>query len=367
MEIKLIENKTIWDEFFISVGSPSFHHAWEWGDFQISQGREIMRLGLYKGSDLEAIALVVKIRSKRGDYLLIPHGPIFNIKTTKLTAVIPDNKKEEVMVQLKEIINYLKIISQKENYAFIRVAPIFNRDSFHDNLMKSAGLRTAPIYIHAETMLVIDLIKSEDEILNNMRKNHRYYIRKAIREGLAVTKHTNPETFDDFWELYKKTADRENFIPYSKSYIDQEFRTFNKYNNAIYFISGFHNSPENMIPPKFAQEGLSKKIAGSLVLFTDSSGFYHQGASVHTQYPAAYLLQWESILEAKKRGCQFYSLHGIYDPGRTPKAWQGLSLFKSGFGGFQVNYLYTHDFVVSPLSYLYSFAVDKYLSFKRGI
>src|SRR3989344_139003 len=103
------------------------------------------------------------------------------------------------------------------------------------------------------------------------------------------------------WKIYETTFNREGFTPYPKQFILKEFQAFNIDQNSIFFLG--------KVPSKFAQEGLPIFQAGSLVLFTKSSGFYHQGASVHSPYPVTYDLQWHSILEAKRRGCRFYNFY----------------------------------------------------------
>ena len=367
MKILPIASENEWNLFFESIGSPSFHQSWEWGVLQEQLGYKIMRLGLYNDENaLEMIALVVKIRSKRGSFLFVPHGPLFRIETDKLSQTIPDGKIEPYKSQLQFFRDYLIEQAKKEGFWFIRMASILNRTTMHAQLFKSLGFRTAPTYMHAETMWVVDITQSEDQILSAMRKNTRYLIRRAIREHISVTKHSSLDALEDFWELYQHTSYREKFTPYSKSYLQKEFESFHKNNNAIFFIGGFNKNIKDTIPANFAKEGTSRKIAGSLIVFTKSSGFYHQGASIHTPYPAAYLLQWESMKETKKRGCTYYSFHGIHDPGRTPKSWVGLSLFKHGFGGFPVEYLYTQDYIISPF-YYFSFIIDKWLTFRRGV
>jgi len=366
MNIREVTDKTECNAFFERIGAPSFHHSWEWGLFQHHSHKEIIRLGLYDGDRLVAIVLVVKIIAKRGKYLLVPHGPLFNIQSNTLTQYVTETIRARIQTQLAQITDYLIDLAKQEKFWFIRVAPAFNRDESHKKLFSNLGYQKAPIYVHAETMSVLDVTKSEEELMAGMRKNTRYYIRRAIKDGLQVSCHDSVEVADDFLTLYHTTAKREQFQPYSDEYIRHEFEAFNTTHNALFFLSGFHNSPKNIIPPKFAQEGASQILAGSLVIFTSSSGFYHQGASIHTPYPAAYLLQWHSILEAKRRGCHYYSFHGVYDQGRTPRAWKGLSLFKRGFGGIDVTYLYTQDYVISP-KYYFSFALDTYLNLKRGV
>ena len=204
--------------------------------------------------------------------------------------------------------------------------------------------------MHAERIWLLDITKNEDELLSQMRKTTRYLIRKAPKDGITIIKKTSKESVDDFWKLYEKTALREHFIPFSKQYITDEFTEFARNNNAVFF---------------FAKKG-EEYLASALIDFTKSTGFYHQGASVHTKYPAPYLLQWEAIKESKRRGCKSYNFWGILQPGRSPKNWQGLTMFKQGFGGFQTDYVTTQDYIISPKYYL-SYTYELYLKWKRGV
>lgn len=359
MIIKEISDRNTWDTFFNSVGSPSFHQSWAWGELQKSLGYQILRLGIYDNAKLVAIAMTIKIRSKRGNFLFIPHGPLFNIPTNKLSFSVDEKDIRFVTTGLRTLTDYLKECAITEGFSFIRVASVFTSNDKHCQIFSDLGYRKSPIYIHAETMWALDLTGSEESLLQNMRKTTRYLIRKGIRDGISIAKVTSGEAINNFWKLYKETYTREHFTPFPKSYIQSEFEAFNADKRAVFFFGD--------IPSKFAQEGISQTQAASLVLFTNSTGYYHQGASIHTQYPVAHVLQWHSILESKRRGCRYYNFYGIYKPGRTPVSWKGLSLFKQGFGGFEVDYLPTQDLVVSKAGYLKSYAIDRYLAWRRGI
>ncbi len=358
MIIQEITNKNIWNEFFSSNNAPSLHHTWAWGEFQKKLNYEILRLGIYDNKKLITIALVIKIRSKRGNFLFIPHGPIFNIPSENLSVTIQPNNESVILNVLNTVTNYLSELGQAEGYRFIRMAPILSNLPQHGDILKQAGYRTAPIYMHAETMWAVDISQSEEDLLKGMRKNTRYLVKKGIKDAIEITQYTTQESIDEFWRLYEQTFTREHFTPFPKSYINAEFEAFNAEKAATVLLG--------RMPSNFDQEGLSKYLAASLVLFTNTTGFYHQGASTHSEYPVTYQLQWQTMLEAKRRGCTYYNFYGIYKPGRTPRAWQGLSLFKRGFGGFEVDYIPTHDYVISPL-YIKSYLIDKYLAFKRGI
>jgi len=342
MIIKEINKYSDWTEFFNDLGSPSFLQSWEWGEVEKKQGYDVIRYGLYGENDLLAVFQIIKIRAKRGSFLFIPHGPIIKTQNSKLKA---QNFYETIK-------QYLITLAKKEGFDFIRISPILVDNEDSRRLFQSLGFRQAPIYMHAETVWVINLDQSEEELLAAMRKTTRYLIKKALRESVVIEKSTENSIINRFWEIYEKTAAREKFTPFSKSMITDEFNQFNQRQNAV-FLSGKSSQEKNY-------------LASALIVFTNSTAFYHQGASIHTKIPVTYLLQWEAIKEAKKRGCKYYNFWGILKKGRTPKAWSGLTLFKQGFGGQQIDYVPTQDYIVSS-KYWLTWTYENLLNLKRGV
>lgn len=360
MTVKPITSKKQWETFFDRCGSPSFHHSWEWGEFQASYGNPILRLGIFDTSKLCGICLVVKMRTKRGNFFLIPHGPIIaNTTRDRLDYTVEKKNYSQIKKTLHTLTEELKRLAQEEGYWFIRVASPFQNNKRSAQVFAELHYRTSPTYVHAESMHVISLKdKTDDQLLDEMRKNMRYYIRKAEREKLTVVQSSDINSLNDFWNLYKVTFQREQFVPYSKKYLRLEFEAFAKNNNVTIFLG--------KTPSKFAEIHPSNYLAGSFIVFTKSTAFYHHGASIHTNVPIAYKLQWDAIREAKRRGCVYYNLHGIYIPKRTPRSWPGLSQFKRGFGGAQMDYLPTQDYVLSK-KYAITYLADLYTNLKRGI
>ena len=91
-------------------------------------------------------------------------------------------------------------------------------------------------------------------------------------------------------------------------------------------------------------------MAAALVIFWSGIAFYHQGASLgeYAKHSVPYLIQWEVIKEAKRRGCKLYDFWGFTDPKKYPKhPWAGPTLFKMGFGGKPYEYVKTLDYVLS--------------------
>ena len=386
MDIKPIVSQSVWKEFFDNAGSPSFLQSWEWGEFQKSEGCEIERIGVYQDSTLQAIALIIKIKSKRGSFLFIPHGPI-----------IIQNSESKIQSLLETLLDYLASIAKDEGYSFIRIAPVLYDNDKNRAIFSNLGFRKAPIYMHAERMWVLPLTsevkgkhvnsktsevlhKTDDELLASMRKTTRYLIRKAQRDGVTIEKRIDEKAVDDFWKIYQETARREKFVPFSKKFIVDEFEAFNKSGNAIFLFGGvtgdlFERDPgsaqrasERALTGMRTDQApsLNSYLAAALIIFTKSTAFYHQGASIHSKIPVPYLLQWEAIKEAKKRGCTLYNFWGILQKGRTPKNWEGLTLFKTGFGGRQVDFVSTQDFIISKKYHL-TRLYEKFLSWRRGV
>lgn len=388
--ISNITDRTIWNNFFEEHCSPSFLQSWEWGEFQKTLGYKVLRLGVFENKNLVGIAQVIVIKSKRGSFLFIPHGPILHRETYNV------NRETSIM---QTILDYNKQIAQQNHCSFIRIAPIVENTPDKKMFFRDLGFRNAPIYMHAETVWTLPLEKSEDVLLQDMRKTTRYLIRKAEKDHVVIEKRTDPKVIDDFYHLYEETAKREHFVPFSRLYVKNEFESFYKTGNAVFLFGNIvanktfservsclseRDSMESSVSevegessgPTFAkghelisqENGLCNKncLASALIIFTKSTAFYHQGASIHSKIPVTYALQWEAIKEAKKRGCSFYNFWGIAPDENPNHPWAGLTQFKKGFGGKQIDYLPTQDLLLTPRYYL-TWIYEQYLRMKRKV
>ena len=121
---------------------------------------------------------------------------------------------------------------------------------------------------------------------------------------------------------------------------------------------------------------MNELVAGGIFIFWQGVGFYHHGASSlkYPKIPVSYLLLWEAIKEAKKRGCKKFNFWGIAPFKKTgdkevfekSHPWYGLSLFKTGFSGYAKEYVKTQDLVISG-KYWFSFLIEKIRKMKRGL
>ena len=95
-------------------------------------------------------------------------------------------------------------------------------------------------------------------------------------------------------------------------------------------------------------------IAGGLFVYLDEWGIYYYGASVNSyrNVMAPYLIQWEAIKEAKRRGCKHYDFLGIAPENAKNHPWKGVTEFKQKFGGRTVHYPQAKEMVLRPFWYL---------------
>lgn len=340
LRIEPVTLKQVWEDFMGKVKPQTFLHSWSWGEFHEKMGTKIFRFGMYDGENLLGVALILKTTARRGSFLFCPHGPILAADCDKNQA-------------LKTLFQHLKNVAREENCVFIRFSPMMEKSSEHEELFLQNGFRQAPIHMqHPELAWILDLSLAEETLMANMRKTTRYCIRKAEKDGVEVFSSNLPDDVEKFWEVYQETVDRQNFTPFSKTYLRTEMEVFGKNNEALFFFAKYNG----------------ELVATALIVFYNGSAFYHHAASIH-KYPkitAPYLLQWHIIREAQKRGCKFYDFWGVVPESDIRHPWAGLSLFKRGFGGGEHAYVHAKDLVLSP-KYWLSFVVETVRRKKRRL
>ena len=346
MTIKEIQNKKEWEGFLESIQEKTFLQSWNWGEFQKENKKKFWRLGLYEDGHLRAVGLVIKnpiftFGRYQKNFLFCPHGPL-----------VASPEAQERIRLLKIFLDYLKNLARKEKVAFIRLAPFWPDEPSLRKAMRSLGCRPAPMFIHPELTWELNLESSEEAFLKAMRKTTRYLIKKGLTwPGLEIKKGINAEDLEIFQKLYQKTTKRHHFVPFPLSYLKKEIQVFQKDKEILIFSALLQD----------------KALASAIIVFWQGIAFYHHGASINSQrVPAAYLLQWKIIQEAKKRGCHLYNFWGITSSTDKKHPWWGLTLFKKGFGGEAHAYLKTQDFILSKI-YWFNWLIEVLRRLKRKL
>lgn len=337
--IREITDKNVWESFLFQCKEKTFLQSWNWGEFQSKQGNKIWRFSIEENSEIIVVFLVILIKARRGTFLFVPHGPMS-------TRCAPGAHKVE-LEKLKELAN-------KEKADFIRIAPILERNEENNKIFKDLGFKKAPIHMHPELTWELDLSNSEENLLSQMRKTTRYLIRQAEKNpDIKIRKSYDVKDIEIFNDIYKKTAERHNFIAFSLDYLEKEFEIFNKDGQAVIFLGEYKG----------------KIVSSAVIIYWQDKAVYHQGASLadYSKIPVSYLLQWEAIKEAKRRNCLTYNFWGISENTEDKRhPWHGLSLFKMGFGGERKEYVRTQDFPLAK-RYYFNYFIERIRKIKRRI
>ena len=330
LSIKSIDNKSDWDNLVKSTPDYTFLQSWAWGQVNQHMGESVWRLAILDQDKLISLCQTFTQTAKRGKILFVPHGPLFLSPPT--------------LSQLKFWQSNFKKIASQNNCLCIRISPLLENTPQNQKLFKTLSFRRAPVIMHAEDTWLVDLRGDETTILSSMRKTTRNLIKKGLRDGQVwVKQSTNIDDIDTLYKLQLEVVKRNNFVPFSKKYLITEAKNLFQDNLASLFIAGVDNT----------------SLASALIIFFGKFAFYYQSGSISSKYPVNYLLQWQAILEAKKRGCQFYNMWGIAPQDSKPNhTWHGLTIFKTGFGGFSKVYMSSQDYIISS-KYWLMYLVEK--------
>ena len=338
INIKEIVQEKEWEDFIEKHKVANFLHSWYWGEFHKNLGKTIKRTGFYEDKKITGAMLSIIEDAKRGKYLTVPGGPIIDWKNSSL---------------VKSFVGEIKKIAILNDCAFVRVRPQLLSDNFSKKIFKDNGFINAPIHFHAELTSQLDITKPEDELLKNMRKTTRYEIKKALSLEIEATATKDPQEIRGFYDLQIQTSKRQKFVPFSYEYLYEQFKVFAQNDMALLYKARIGK----------------RLLAQALVIFYGSEAVYHYGASTDQgrEYPGAYLIQWEAILEAKKRGVTRYNFWGVSPTDKSKHRFHGLSLFKRGFGGEDMEYLRAQDLIINYPKYLLNYAVETVRKFTRNL
>jgi lipid II:glycine glycyltransferase (peptidoglycan interpeptide bridge formation enzyme) len=338
MEVREITDQKPWEDYVKNHPKGTFLQSLKFGEMNGVLGDKPIALGMYRGDNvLKGVALVIRVKAKRGDFLYIPYGPLLDDNDLFL-----------------EFISYLKELAKKEKVNFIRVSPFIQNTPDNQKLYVSAGFRPSPLHMLAEHLWFLDLEgKEEDEVFVAMEKKHKNLIRRAKKDGVKIRISTLMPDVDDFLELHDETVKRHHFTPYPRDYFKSQVKLFAKDDEVLVFSAEY--------------EG--KTLASAIVMYYGTMAAYHHGASTsdpaYRKIPASYLMQWTAIQEAMKRKCRLYNFWGIAPDENSKHPFYGITHFKKGFGGRRYDLLHCQDLPINK-KYLLNWGVETARKWRRG-
>ena len=276
--------------------------SWEWGEFRKSWGNQLVRFPF-------------------GQLTLhrIPLTPF------KIGALIKGPAPTKTMI------DELKQLAKKEKVIFVKLEPNVLINEKAIKLLKDGGAVPGR-RLFTPTTFLIDLTKSEDELLAGFHPKTRYNIRLAQKQGVSVTEDNSDSAFEKYLSLTEETAKRQGFYAHSK-----------KYHRLMW---------EQLKPAGIAHLLVAKykgEIITAWILFTWHDFLYYPyGASTdkYKKVMSNNLMMWEAIRFGKSLGLSTFDLWGREEG-------KGFTRFKEGYNPQVVEFLGTWDLVASPLYYPY--------------
>lgn len=241
---------------------------------------------------------------------------------------------------------------------FARVA---DRDAYNESVADMAALaqtdiRKSRVDVQPPDTVVLDITKSEDELLAAMKSKWRYNVRYAQKHGVTVRAVTagDPgfeQDFASFYALYRTTAARDGIGIHPAAY----YRDLLARGAAV-------GSMARVTLYVASHEG--DDLAAIITLCAGESAVYLYGCSGNEKRNLMpnYLVQWTAICDAKRFGCTAYDFYGIPPTDNPAHPMHGLYLFKTGWGGAEVHRPGSYDIPLSRWYGIYA-AAEKFRAF----
>ena len=329
MRVEDITDKQQWDDFVTSHEEANFLHSWQWGEFHLSRGKTVVRRGVFDGDKLIGVYEGEVETARRGRHIAVAGGPIVDWTDKPVVEALVADMREQ---------------GRKYHCAFVRVRPQLEKTDESMRLFRELGLHAAPMYLSVELAGVLDLEKSEDELLKNMRQRLRRALRKAEKNGITIEKSTDPARMKEFYDIQLQTAGRHHFIAFSEGFLTKQFAAFAEDNSAVLYTARYNG----------------EVLAQNFMIFYGNEASYHYGVSTElgTKLSGAPLLHMQAMRDARERDIKRYNFWGIVDEDDTKHRFYGVSVFKRGFGVDELKYVPAHDLILNPIKYSVDWVVE---------
>lgn len=298
--------------------------SFEWGEARKALGVPVLRYGIFEKEKLvKAFQITLhKIPFTKKYVGYLPKGPL------------PD----------KQLADALKKIGRENNCAFIKLEPNIEIDN--GQLRIDNSFLKSPKSLFTKYNFVLDLTKSEEELLKNMYPKTRYNIKVAQKHGVKVEERIDDEAFKIYLKLYFETTKRQGYHGHNPEYHKIIWETLKKAGMTRILIASLNKEP---------------LTAWMLLNFSDTLYYPYGGSSKsHPEVMSNNLICWEAIKLGKNLGLRKFDMWGALGPDANPNdTWFGFHKFKAGYGGKLVEYIGTYDYVFNwPIYILFTF-IDK--------
>ena len=337
-EIRDVKSRDEWDAWVKAREEANFLQSWDFYEFHLARGKQVVRRAVYEDGKIAGVYAGVVETAKRGRYLAIAGGPLVDWEDQELVQMI----FEDIRAQGKAT-----------GSVFVRVRPQLECSDKSLSLMRELGLVKAPMYLSVEYAGILDLTKTEEEILAGASQGFRRKLRKAEKAGIEIDVSDDLPVMEEFCRLEKLHAERQGYVAFSAAFLTKQFKAFRRGGEVLIYTA--------------KKDG--EILAQNFMIFYGPEASYHYGVSseLGTRYSAAPLLHLQAMRFAREKGCKRYNLWGIVGREETWHRFYGVSEFKRSFGCEELRYTPAHDLVLKPLRYQATKLVETARKRKRHV
>ncbi len=246
----------------------------------------------------------------------------------------------------KEMIAKLREIGKREECIFIQLEPNVERIENQELRIKNYGFKPSFHPLFTRYTFVLDLTKSEEELLKSMHPKTRYNIKVAQKHNVKIIEDNSDKAFEEYLKLTQETTKRQNFYAHTENYHRLMWET-------LRFAQGkldVNKLTARLLLAKYKNQIL---IAWILFVYKDTLYYpYGASSSLHRETMASNLAMWEAIKFGKKLGLKKFDIWGALGPNPDKNdPWYGFHRFKEGYGGKLVEFIGSFDLIINPFLY----------------
>ena len=289
--------------------------TWAWGEFR-------------KAMDIE----VVRVNGWQLTFHRLPHTPWCVGFFPK--GPLPDTHMLEELMR----------IGRQKRAIFIQLEPNAVTSEKTATTLKKLSIIPSHHPLFTKYTYILDLTRTESELLAAMHSKTRYNLRVAERHKVTIQEDSSPEAFASYLKLNEETTSRQGFFAHNRIYHETMWNILHKAGIAHLFTAVYNG-----------------EILTAWILFTwGETVYYPYGASsrTHREVMAPTLMLWEIVKWAKAKGYKAFDLWGALGPNPDVNdPWFGFHRFKQGFNPTLIEFVGSYDLVIRPFLYhLYTIA-----------
>lgn len=297
------DDRALWDDTVKRLGGHPLQ-LWGWGDLKAAHRWSAERVLVREGSGPQARVvgacqlLTRALPGPLGGFVYAPRGPVVARSEADPERPAADPSPSAVADAIAAYVH------GSRRAVAVSIEPDEDAGAFP----LPASWREAKTPVLPARTLILDLRRSEDELLADMSKKHRQYVRKAGREeSLSIRPVETIEQLDACLEVYRQTSERADFGLHEDSY----------YHDAFTMLGDDS--------PVWAAYVDDRPVAFLFMAKSARTAFELYGGMDETgqRLRANYALKWHVIREMKRLGIERYDFGGLINDGVTTfkKGW----------------------------------------------